>query len=75
MRGLDQALAADVREIGDRQHVHNAPGMIGGIAVKLAADRCSHDAARTVAAYDISGLDRLGLALVPGVKPFEGDRN
>ena len=42
--------------------------------MKLAADRCSHSAARTVAAHDISGLDRLRLALVSGVKPFEGDR-
>ena len=38
MCGLDQALAANVREIGDGQHIHHAPGVVCRVAVKLAPD-------------------------------------
>ena len=38
MGGLDQALAANVREVGDGQHIHHAPGVVCGIAVKFAPD-------------------------------------
>ena len=45
--GLDQRLEADVREVGDGQHVHHAPGVIGGVAVQRAPDAtcarcCAH---------------------------------
>ena len=73
MGGLDQALAANVREIGDGQHIHHAPGVVGGIAVKLAPDRGAHDAARAVAADHVAGLDRLDLSLVRGIEPLERD--
>ncbi|MGY3292139.1 hypothetical protein ACVWWP_005206 [Bradyrhizobium sp. LM3.6] len=71
LRRLDQGFEADVRKIGHRQHVHHAPGMIGGIAVQLAADRFARRAARAVTADDVARLDRLDLALVPRIDPFE----
>ncbi|MGY4436829.1 hypothetical protein ACVWWO_009306 [Bradyrhizobium sp. F1.13.1] len=49
--------------------------MIGGIAEQLAADRFAHHAAGAVAADDVARLDRLDLALVPGIDPFEPRRH
>ena len=39
VHGLDRALGADIREVRIRQDVHHAPGMVGGVAGQLAADR------------------------------------
>ena len=62
---LDQRLEADVGKVGDGQHVHHAPGVVGGIAVQLAPDRLAHRAARAVAADDIARLDGLDLPSCP----------
>ena len=70
---LDQRLEADVGEVGDGKDVHDAPGMVGGIAAQLAPDRFAHHAARAVAAHDIAGPDGLDLALMPGIEPLEAD--
>src|SRR6516164_10690389 len=69
--GLDQCLETNVREIGDSQHIHDAPGVVGGIAVELAANGLAHGAARAVAADHVAGLDRLGLSLMRGIDPRE----
>ena len=61
--GLDQRLQADIGEVGDGQHIHHAPGLIGRIAVQRAPEGLAHGAARAVAADDVAGLDRLDLAL------------
>ena len=71
--GLNQRFAANVREIGDSQHVHDPPGVVGGIAAKLAPNRRAHDAARAIAADHVAGPDRLGLPLVRGFEPLERD--
>ena len=68
---LDQRLEADVGKVGDGKHVHDAPGMVGGIAAQLAPDRFAHRAARAVAAHDVARPDGLDLALVPGIEPLE----
>ena len=45
--GLDQRLEADVGEIGDGEHVHHAPGVIGGVAVRARArSTCARCCAR-----------------------------
>src|SRR5262249_9753313 len=64
-------LAANVRKIADSQHIHDPPSVIGGIAVKLATNRCTHDAARTIAADYVACRDRLGLPLVWGLEALE----
>ena len=69
--GLDQRLEADIGKVGDGQHIHHAPGVVGGIAVQRAADRLAHGAARAVAADDVAGLDGLDLPLVRGFEPLE----
>ena len=58
-------------KVGDGQHVHDAPGVVGGVAVQLAPDRLAHGAARAVAADHVAGLDRLDLSLVRGIEPLE----
>ena len=68
---LDQRLEANVGEVGDGKHVHDAPGMVGGIAAQLAPDRLAHHAARAVTAHDVAGPDGLDLALMPGIEPLE----
>ena len=55
-------LQPDVREVGDRQDVHHAPGLVHRIADQLAADRGADAAARAVAADDVLGPDRRDLA-------------
>ena len=61
VRGVDRALEPDVREVGDRQDVHHAPGLVRRVADQLAADRRPDAAARAVAADDVLGPDRRGL--------------
>ena len=58
VRGLDRGLEPDVREVGDGQHVHDAPGVVGEVAARHGADRIAHPAARAVAADDVLGADR-----------------
>src|SRR5262249_45344170 len=72
---LDQRLAANVREIGDGQHIHDPPGVVGGIAAKLAPNRGTDHAARTVAAYRVADPARFGLALMWSIEPLECDRH
>ncbi len=71
--GLNQRLAANVREVGDREHIHDAPGVVGGIAVEVAPDRGPDDAARAIAANHVAGFDRLDLSLMRGLEPLERD--
>ena len=52
---LDRGLEPDVREVGDGQHVHHAPGVVGEVAARHGADRLAHAAARAVAADDVPG--------------------
>ena len=73
LRRLDQRLEADVGKVGDGKDVHDAPGMVGGIAAQLAPDRFAHRAARAVAADDVARPDGLDLALMPGIEPLEAD--
>ena len=40
------ALAADVGEVGDGQHIHHAPGLIGRVAVQRAPDATVRTALR-----------------------------
>ena len=70
---LDQRLEADIGEVGDGEHVHHAPGLIGRVAAKRPTDRLAHGAARAVAADDIAGPDRFDLALMPGIEALEPD--
>ena len=53
LRGLDQALAPQIREIGVCQNVHHAPGLMRGVAVQLASDGFAHCAARAVTSHYI----------------------
>ena len=67
---LDQRLGPDVREIGDGEHVHHAPGLVGRIAGQFAADGPAHGAAGAVAADHVAGAQRFDLSfLVPAFQP------
>ena len=66
-RRLDRGLQADVGEVGDRQDVEHAPGVVGDVAPQLETDRLSDDAARSVAADDVAGVD--GEALIATGEP------
>ena len=55
--GVDRALHADVREVGDRQGVHHTPRFVGRVADQLAADRGPDRAARAIAADHVPGAD------------------
>ncbi len=69
--GLDQRLEAHVRKVGHGQHIHHAPGVVGGIAMQRAPDALAHGAARPVAAHDITRPDGFALALVRGIDALE----
>lgn len=75
LRRLDQGLETDIRKIGHRQHVHHAPGVVGGIAMQFAADRLAHRAARAVATDDVMRPDGFDLALVRRIDAFEAHRH
>src|SRR5262245_61815563 len=70
---LDQALAANVREVGDRKNVHHAPGVVCGVAMKLAPDCSAHRAVRAIAADHVTSLDHFCLSLMRGIKAFQRD--
>ena len=55
--GLDRGLEPDVGEVGHRQEVHDAPGLVVTRALRLAADGLAHGAAGTVATDDVLRLD------------------
>ena len=74
-RRLDQRLQPDVGEVGDHQHVHHAPGLIGGIADQRPPQRLADDAACAVATDDVASADRLDLALVAGIAPLQPHRH
>jgi hypothetical protein len=68
LRGVDRALEPDVREVGHRQRVDDAPRLVHRVAFQLAADRGADAAARAVAADDVLGPDRRGLPV--SSRPF-----
>ena len=70
---LDRGLEPDVREVGDGQHVHDAPGVVGEVAARHGADRVAHQAARTVAADDVLGADG-GLRTLGHIAQRDHDR-
>ena len=72
--GLDGALEADVREVGDGQDVHDAPGVVGLVTGEGAADRLAYLAARAVRTDDVLGADDALLALVRAGRCGEGSR-
>ena len=69
-RRLDRGLQADVGEVGDRQDIEHAPGVVGDVAPHLESDRLSHDAASSLAADHVAGVH--GEALIA---PGEPDTN
>src|SRR3984893_356767 len=70
---LYRRLQADVGEIGDRQYVHDAPGLIGRVPMKRPPEAAAHDAARTVTTNHITGLHGFHLVRVLGIDPLEPD--
>ena len=56
---LDRRLQPDIREVGDGEHVDDAPGVVGEVAMRHGADRVPHAAARAVASDDVFRADRL----------------
>jgi hypothetical protein len=59
---LDRRLEPDVRKVGNGQHVHHAPGMVGEVALRQCADGLAHADARAVAADHVARAQRLRLA-------------
>ncbi len=57
-------LSADIREVGDGEDVHDAPGVVGLVAGKGTADRLPHLAAGAVRTDNVFGPDDAFLALV-----------
>ena len=73
--GLDGALGADVREVGDGEDVHDAPGVVGLVAGEVTADGLADLAARTVGAHNVFGADNALLAFVGTGRVDQGDRD
>ena len=73
--GLDGALDADIWEVGDRQDIHDAPGVVGLVSGEGAANRLAHLAARAVRTDNVFGPDNALLPLVGagGVEQGHGD--
>jgi hypothetical protein len=69
-RRLNCRLQADVGEVGDREDIDHTPGVVGDVAPHLETYRLSHDAARSIAADHVAGVD--GEALIA---PGEPDPN
>ena len=72
--GLDDAFFADIGKIGDREHVHHAPGLIGVVADELEAECVAHRTARAVGADDVTRPDGLDLPLARVVEAFDPHR-
>ena len=70
---LDRRLDAEVGKVADRQDIHDAPGLVGEVALKRQSERSPHRAARAVAADHEPRLHGLDLPLVRGIEPFEPD--
>ena len=73
--GAHEGFHAPIREIGDGQHIHHAPGVVRRIAVQRPADGAAYVRACAVAADDVVGAQLLGLALAArgGVFHRDGD--
>ena len=56
----DQTLLAHIGEVGVGQDVHHAPGLVGGVAVQLAANGVAHCRVRAIASHHIVGPHRAG---------------
>jgi len=52
-----RGLEPNIREVGDGQHVHDTPGVVGEVTARRGADRIAHAAARAVAADNVLGAD------------------
>ena len=70
---LDRRLHADVGEVGDGQHIHDAPGLVGRIPAQRQPERLAHGAARAVATDHESGPHGFHLPFVRGIEPLEPD--
>ena len=70
---MDRGFQADVWKVGDGEHVHHAPGLIGRIPVQSNAQCLSYAAVRAIGADHEPRLDDFQLALVPGVIPLQPD--
>ena len=68
-------LVADIGEVGVREHVHDAPGVIGLVTGHRATDRLAHARTGTVAADDITGANGAFLtrALAGGIADGDAD--
>ena len=53
---MDHRLDADVGEVGDGEHVHDAPGLVRRIPVQRPPERFAHGATRAVATDHEPGL-------------------
>ena len=73
--GVNRRLEADVREVGDRQDIHDAPRLIGHVAHQRAANRLPDAAARAIAADDVAGPDGFLLPLTVGLHSLQRDRH
>ena len=51
-------LEPDVGEVSDRQDVHDAPRVVGGVTDQLVPNRLSHDASRAITTDDVLGAHR-----------------
>src|SRR5271170_8268726 len=70
---LDRRLYADVGKVGDSEHIHHAPGLVGRISVQRPPEGSAHGAARAVATNYESGLHGFRAPFVRGIEPFEPD--
>jgi hypothetical protein len=49
-------------KVGDGEHVHHAPGLVGAVSLEAPAKRLAHGAARAVAADDVAGAHGFNLS-------------
>src|SRR5271170_3917076 len=72
---LDRRLYADVGKVGDGEHIHHAPGLVGRISVQRPPERRAHGAARAVATDYEPSLHGFQAPLVRGIESFERHRH
>jgi hypothetical protein len=72
---VDGGFETDVGEIGDGQDVHDAPGLIGGVAVCRSSERLAHMTVRAVAPNHVPRAYGFNLTLVRVLEPLQPDRN
>ena len=56
---MDHRFQPDIGKVRFNQHIHHAPGLIGGVPRQIATDGAAHAAARPVAPDDIAGAYHL----------------